>query len=246
MTRAGMKSGWLALGAICLLVPLGAVRAQDAPEADTPISPYQQALLNYKNANYDAAHLAIDEAEKAKPNDPPTEILKARILIEQHQFDDARHVLESLDGNPAMTPAFEEAHKMVFGDLCLRQRHFDQATKYYQMLLEDKPDDADIILKLVYSRVGAGDLVAAGKYASQLKPLDPINPAYYFAKASLAEATGKSSEADEDIQTVRTIYGITVTNRYLKTYLQLSTSKPKDGLAPSASPPATNAPSKAL
>jgi len=234
------------LGAALLLVPLGALRAQEDATPDTPTTPYQQALLNYKSGNYDAAHLAIDEAEKAKPGDPPTEILKARILIELHQFKEANDLLESLNGNPAMTPAYQDAHKQAFGDLYLRERHFEQAVKYYEMLLETKPNDPDVMLKIVYAHVGAGDLVTAEKYASQLKPLDPVNPAYYFAKASIAEATGKTSEADEDIQTVRTIYGITVTNRYLKVYLQLSSSKPKTGLPAGTEPPATNAPPKTL
>ena len=37
-----------------------------------------------------------------------------------------------------------------------------------------------------------------------------------------------SEEAEEDIQTARTIYGITVTNRYLKTYLEVFANPDKD------------------
>ena len=94
---------------------------------------------------------------------------------------------------------------------------------------------------MVYSRIGANDLVPAGQYASRLKPLDPKNPyddhaSYYFAKAALAQATGKTQEAQDDIQTARTIYGITVTNRYLKTYLEVFSSSEK-GPASNMTPP---------
>jgi tetratricopeptide (TPR) repeat protein len=243
---SGSGRGWLALGVALLLLSGAALRAQDVPDTDS--SPYHQALLNYKSGNYTAARLAIDDAEKEKPGDPPIEILKARILMELQQYKEANDTLENLNGNPAMTPAYGEARNLAFGDLCLRQRHFDEAAKFYEMILDTKAGDPDIVLKIIYTRVGAGDLVTAGRYASELKPLDPVNPAYYFAKAAIAEATGKASEADEDIQTSRTIYGITVTNHYLKTYLQVTATKPKDGLAPTTEPPpSTNAaPAKTL
>jgi hypothetical protein len=77
---------------------------------------------------------------------------------------------------------------------------------------------------------------------SELKPLDPVNPSYYFAKAALAQATGNSNEADDDIETSRTIYGLMVTNRYLKTYLEIFASSSQDNMAAALTPPpATNA-----
>lgn len=206
---------------------------------------YHQALLNYKSGNYDAARVAIDEAATAQPDNIPTAILKARILTELHQFKEAKNALEGLNGNPGLTPTYEEGRLMAFGDLCLRQRSFDEASKFYEMAIASKPGDPDITLKIIYARVGAGDYVMAEKYASGLKPLDPLNPSYYFARAALAEATGKSVEADEDIQTVRTIYGISVTNRYLKSYLPIFASgheaSPASRAEPSSKPGAGRA-----
>jgi tetratricopeptide (TPR) repeat protein len=116
---------------------------------------------------------------------------------------------------------------MALGDLLLRKRSFDRAAKYYSLALQAKPNDPDITLKLVYARIGASDLPGAAKYASQLQPLDPDHPSYYFAKAALAQATGKTQEAEDDIQTARTIYGVTVTNRYLRTHLEVFASSEK-------------------
>jgi hypothetical protein len=87
----------------------------------------------------------------------------------------------------------------------------------------------------------------AGKYARQLKPLDPKNPydthaSYYFAKAALAQAENRSQEADDDIETARTIYGLTVTNRYLKTYLQVFSSSDKNSATTKITPPPLLAP----
>jgi tetratricopeptide (TPR) repeat protein len=224
-----------ALGLILLdLTPL--LRAQDAPD-NQPLTPYQTALLDYKTGKYDEARTAIDAAEKANPGDPATEILKARILTELADYTGAKKVLEGLNGNPSLTSELGEAQRMALGDMCLRAHEFNDAAKVYESLLSQKPGDPDLILKIVYTRVGVSDLLDASKYASQLKPLDPDHPSYYFAKAALAQATGKAEEADDNIQTTRTIYGITVTNRYLKTYLEVFASSPKAPASDITPPP---------
>jgi tetratricopeptide (TPR) repeat protein len=229
-----VTSKWAALGFV-LLGWITLLRAEDAPD-NQPLTPYQTALLDYKIGHDDDARTAIAAAEKEKPGDPATEILKARILTELGDFTGAKAALEGLNGNPGLTPDLGEARTMALGDMGLRKRSFDEAAKFYESLLSQKPGDPDIILKLVYARIGVADLVMAGKYASQLKPLDPDHPCYYFAKAALAQATGNAQEADDDIQTVRTIYGISVTNRYLKTYLEVFASSKKSP-APDITPP---------
>ena len=196
------------------------------------LTPYQTALLDYKTGKYKEARTAIDEAESEKPGDLPTEILKSRILTELGDFAGGEKVLR-----PLLTPTGPIEVQLALGDLLLRKRSFDRAAKYYGMALQAKPNDPDITLDLVYAKVGASNLVEAGKYASQLKPLDSDHPSYYFAKAALAQATGKAQEAEDDIQTARTIYGITVTNRYLKTYLEVFASSGKSPASDMTPPP---------
>ena len=222
----------MALGFILLgFTPI--LRAQDAhdpvqvqAEAET-LTPYQAALFLYKTGRYDEARTQIDAAEKNKPGDLSTEILKARILTELGDFAGGEQVLR-----PLLTPDGPLDVQLALGDLLLRKRSFDRAAKYYSLALQARPDDPDITLKLVYARIGASNLLEAGQYASHLTPLDPKNPyddhaSYYFAKAALAQATGKTQEAEDDIQTARTMYGITVANRYLKTYLEVFASSEK-------------------
>lgn len=232
-----IRVGFVLLGLTTLL------RAENPPD-DTPLTPYQTALLDYKTGHYDEARAAVAEAEKAKPGDLPTEILKARILTELGDFAEGEKLLRSLlTGNPLQINAnFPPEIQLALGDLLLRKRSFDRAAKYYSLALQAKPNDPDITLKLVYAKVGVSNLVEAGQYASQLKPLDPKNPydnhaSYYFAKAALAQATGKAQEAEDDIQTARTIYGITVANRYLKTYLEVFASSGKTPASDMTPPP---------
>ena len=194
--------------------------------ADANDDAYHQALLNYKGGNYPAARLAIDDAETADPNNVAIAILKGRILTEQKDFADGETLLRRFLG-----PNGPLEVQLAMGDLYLRARNFSAAANMYDQALSLKPNDPDITLKLIYSKINMADLVTAGKYASELKPLDPLNPAYYFARAALAEAIGKDNEAEQDIETARTIYGITIANRYLKTYLEVSTSHPKTGVS---------------
>ncbi len=221
--------------------------AENTP-ADSTLTPYQKALLQYKSGHYEEARTAITAAESAKPGDPATELLKARILTELGDFPGAEAAIKPIAGENATPEVL-----IVFGDLYLRKGNSAKASTIYEQVLKVKPADPDILLKIVYARIGAGDLTTAEKVASQLKPFDPTtdpldpkhpgNPAYYFAKAALAQSTGKSAAAEDDIQTARTLYGITTANRYLKTYLEVIAAPDKGPAAKLAVPPSakTNA-----
>ena len=199
----------------------------DVPESAQ--TPYEKALLNYKSGKYDAAKVLIDAADQEQPGDVPIEMLKVRILAELHDFKGAHQVLNSLYDRSDLTPAYAAALALTTGDLNLRQHRFDEASKAYTAYLQSQPNDADAKLKLLYARLGVGDLVQAGKLESELKPFDATTPAYYFAQAALARSGGSGDE-EQDIQQSRTIYGITLTNRYLKTYLEVfAPDKGKDG-----------------
>jgi tetratricopeptide (TPR) repeat protein len=223
---------WTVVGLV-MVAGIGLLHAQEIDDNDT--SPLHQALLDYKAGKFPEARIAIDAAEKAKPGDLTTELLKAKILTEEHDFAAGEKLLRSL-----LTPTGPEEVQVALGDLLLRKHSFDRAAKYYALALQAKPGDPDLLLKLVYAKVGASDLIAAGQYASQLKPIDPKNPydmhaSYYFAKAALAQATGKTQEAEDAIQASRTNYGNSITDRYLKTYLEVfaaSDKTPNSDLTP--------------
>ena len=249
----------IALGFILLAVtPL--LRAQDAPEVvDNDTSPYHVALVDYKSGDYGKALVAIKAAIKANPNDDiPTDILYARILTELRQYDAAEKWLRSMYAPSPPEKLNQDANvlqvELALADLLLRKHSFDRAAKYYSLALQAQPNDPDLILDLVYTSIGSSDLITAGKYASQLKPVDPAhdpldpkhpgNPSYYFAKAALAQATGNSQGADDSIQNARTIYGITVTNRYLKTYLEVFAPSAKTTDSDITPPPLLQNPSK--
>jgi tetratricopeptide (TPR) repeat protein len=216
-----------------------ALRAEEKPQpppVDNDTSPYHLAMLAYKGGRYDDALKAVTAAEQAKPGDVPVEILKARILTEQLNFTDGAALLQKLIASGGGYEA-----QFALGDLYLRQHNFSDAVKIYNECLAQKPGNPDLLLDLIYGLIGTGDYVTAGKYFSQLQPFDPVYPSYYFAKSALAQATGKASEMDADLENVRTIYGVSTANRYLRTYLQVFS--PDSKKMSRAEPPPTNAPS---
>jgi tetratricopeptide (TPR) repeat protein len=216
-------------------IPLDPNIAKASAEADAdsatsevpngPQTPYERALLNYKSGKYAAARLLIEEADQSNPGNVPIEMLKVRILTELLDFAAAHQVLNSLYDRSDLTPAYLAALEFTTGDLNLRERKFDAATKAYEQYLGVQPNDADAKLRLIYARIGVDDLVTAGRLASELKPLDSATPAYFFAHAALGHAGIGTEDEEQDIQQARTIYGITVTNRYLKTYLEVFSDK---------------------
>ena len=209
---------------------MAALRAEDEV-VDTDTSPYHQALINYKSGKYAAARIAIDQASEADPNNLTVAVLKARILTELKEFSAGEELLHHFLG-----PQGPIDVQIALGDLYLREHKSSAAANMYEQALTAKAGDPDLTLRLIYAKIDSGDLVAAGKYASELKPLDPLNPSYYFARAGLAQATGSSAESDQDIQTARTIYGNTVADHYLKTYLQVFSGGPKTGLPATPNP----------
>jgi len=240
----------LTLGLVLLSGLVTVLRAQGPPPteaqiSDTDTSPYHVALLDYKAGHFQEALdvLNASNANTVGLQDEKVAILKSRILTELHRYDEGQKLLA-----PLLTPTGPIEIQLALGDLLLRKRDFNGAAKIYDMALGIKPGDPDLLLMMVYTRVGAGDLVTAAKIASQLKPIDQANPSYYFAKAALAQSTNKDQEADEDIETARTMYGIMVANRYLKTYLEVLSAPGKNSLiTPTASTnaaPASPNPSK--
>ena len=236
----------LAFGFVLLVCdgPLLAQTDEQPVIADSDTSPYHVALLDYKAGKFQEALDALSAKGETVPLDTRTAILKSRILTELKQYDEGEKLLRAQLAGPDTV-----AVQAAIGDLLLRKRSFARAAKYYAAVLKAKPNDPDITLKLVYAQVGGADLLEAEKTASQLTPLDPKNPyddhaSYYFAQAAIAQAAGKPQEAEDQIQAARTNYGITVTNRYLKTYLQVFESSEKNTSSDITPPPRVKPPVK--
>ncbi len=222
--------------------PANANSTPPPPEVSAPGTPYSEAMVAYKAGRYSKAFEALEGVDPATQDDN-FNILESHILSELKRYDDGEKLLKArlqLKEEKQAKPAELDELLTALGDLFLHKRAFDRAAKFYTVVLKDKPNDPDITLKLVYTHIGENDLHAADQLATTLNPFDPKHPyddhpVYYFARAALAQSLGHVQEAEDDIQQARTNYGVTVTNRYLKTYLHFFSavdSDAKSGIAP--------------
>jgi tetratricopeptide (TPR) repeat protein len=211
------------------------------PEVNTPGTPYSEALVAYKAGDYGQALDSLKGIDPAAQDDSFV-ILEARILTELTRYDDGEKLLKEriqLREQQQAKPATLDDLFTALGDLFLHERAFDRAAKFYTAALKDKPNDPDLTLKLIYTRIGSNDLRGADDLSNTFSPFDPKHPyddhpVYYFARAALAQSMGHAQEAEDDIQDARTNYGVTVTNRYLKTYLHFFSAAEKGDKVPSA------------
>lgn len=227
--------------------PTPASTSPAPPEVSAPGTPYSEAMVAYKAGDYDKAFDALKATDPTMQDDNFI-ILEARILAELKRYDDGEKLLKAriqLREKQQAKPAETDPLLIELGDLLLHKRAFDRAAKFYAAALKDHPNDPDLTLKLIYTNIGLNDLRGADLLATKLSPFDPKNPyddhaAYYFARAALAQSLGRSQDAEDAIQEARTNYGVTVTNRYLKTYLHFfSAPNPdaKSGIAPTSAKP---------
>ncbi len=216
--------------------------AAPPPEVSAPGTPYSEAMVAYKAGSYDAAFAAIQGVDPATQDDNFV-ILEARILTELKRYDDGEKLLKErlqAEEQKQAKPAELDPLLTELGDLLLHKRSFDRSAKFYAAVLKDKPNDPDLTLKLIYTCIGENDLRGADKLSSTLSPFNPKDPyddhaAYYFARAAVAQSQGRTEDAEEDIQEARTNYGVTVTNRYLRTYLHFFAAPKADvkaGISP--------------
>jgi tetratricopeptide (TPR) repeat protein len=225
--------------------PRSGPTAEAPPEVSQPGTPYSQAMVAYKAGDYDKAFAALEGTDPTTQDDNFV-ILESRIFTELKRYDDGEKLLKEriqLKEQQQAKPAELDPLFTALGDLLLHKRAFDRAAKFYAVALTDKPNDPDLTLKLLYTHIGNNDLRGADQIASTFSPFDAKNPyddhpVYYFARAAVAQALGRTQDAEDDIQQARTNYGITVTNRYLKTYLHLFAAPDQTDKVPSALAPA--------
>lgn len=194
--------------AFALLLPLVLPTLQ-AQEEDA----YQEAFVAYKSGKSIQA-LELVDAMLVKDPSPRALELKGRILHETGKYKEAEDFyFAALGKDPGMiSPHF------YLGEAAFRRKSWSESIQYFRVHIskvEDSPKNAkNSILKLIYCYIATGNLPEAARWITTLDPTDDFNPAYYFARAAMAFATGKTSEYNEALQQARTVYSNEVYNQF--------------------------------
>jgi predicted negative regulator of RcsB-dependent stress response len=198
-------------GGLCqLLVLILVAHAAD----DTPLS---TAMAAFKQGHYAEAKASVEDGLKQTPGEPHLLVLQGRIALAEKKTTEALALFKSALAQkdcPATVHIYRGDALLVSGEAAAAQE------AYETFLAQDK--SLKVRLRVVYAQIQQNNFAAAQKTATQLDPLDAINPAYFFAQAALNEARGDSSGAKVSLERARTNYGNAIFADYYGDYLLLT------------------------
>ncbi|WP_162274688.1 tetratricopeptide repeat protein [Verrucomicrobium sp. GAS474] len=193
-------------------------------EAEVKLDPWQEAFVTFKTGDAEKAAALCEAALKGEPNNVRFLMLYARSLAAQGKNEPAEATFRkaiALDPNSS-------AYRRQFGDFYYRLRRFDAAKPCYQEALQRGGETAELSLQLLYCAVGLGDAGEAERLASGtvFNAFDEATPAYYFAKAAVAQMKKRPDEVKPLMQQAETLYGHDLFLQYGRDYFFLFASKP--------------------
>jgi tetratricopeptide (TPR) repeat protein len=183
---------------------------------------YRSALIAFKNEKWEEAQTQALAAEKLKPEDAKPTLLRARLAQAQKQWKEAEKLASEAIKKDGHYPPVQ----FYTGEIYFGQRKWSEAQVFFHEALQLRPNDPDIILKLVYCNLGTKDSGAATTRLTKLDAFHASHPGYYFAKAAIARSAGRLEESDKIIQNARTLYGNLTLNDFMKDYLFLFSDGP--------------------
>lgn len=195
------------------------VRVITADAESTPSEQlWQNAFVAYKNGDYQAAQVKLKKLLEENPKDAKAKLLQGRVLMARRQYDEAvEAILTAIEEDPAAVPRAQ----LYLGETLLAQHKVMEARGAFAAQLKTEPKNKDALLLYAMCEAELRNLQEARDAALQLDQMDAIHPGHYFANAAIAQATGKTEKATENLDAARTTYGSNTWARYMKYYLQV-------------------------
>lgn len=195
-----MLKALILIAALLVAGPGRIVAADKAPEGDAA---YQEAFVAFKAGKLDEALQRVDAMLLRAPAPARVLELKGRILLRKGEPEKAEpFFFMALERDPEWVSAH-----FHLGEAAFRRKEWSDALQYYLIHLKHVPGSKATILKLVYCQVASDQLTQAAQFILGLDPSDEYEPGYYFARAAMALASGKTKESADVLAQARTIYG---------------------------------------
>jgi tetratricopeptide (TPR) repeat protein len=187
---------------------------------------YDQAFVAFKAGNKEEA-LKILEPVPAEEAPSEINLLRGKIYLDLNKYDDAESALKL-----AWKKDPEKADVSFYLGRCyFKKQQWLDSIGYLQQFLKvnQKNEKApDALLLLTYDRLAMKEYAYANRIISSLDPLDEKNPAYYYAKATVAFLQEKDVQFQELTRQAKTVYGAQIVAEYEKEMLSfLATIKEK-------------------
>ena len=200
----------------------GTAASSVAENAEPPSPGYREAFVAFKSKDYARALGALDKLLQADPKNARALVLKGRALTAQGKTPLA---LDTIKQGLLLQPTLAAGHRAL-GDLYFQQRDYAAARLSYLEAQRSGDADQDVALLVVYCDIGLKQLGEAERIFVTFNSFDAKAPAYYFAKAALAQVAGRSAETAQALQDAILIYGDQVFAQYARDYFFLFASKP--------------------
>jgi tetratricopeptide (TPR) repeat protein len=99
--------------------------------------------------------------------------------------------------NVLKIPLLDPYYKIILADMLFRSGYATEARDLTQNLLEEYPDNVDIVSASSYYHEATGDIVRAIKLRQELSTLDPWNARNFLSLGLLFESAGQTNDAQK-------------------------------------------------
>jgi Flp pilus assembly protein TadD len=185
------------LTAFCLVL-LARLTLADQRSTNAAI---ERATSAFNQGKLEEAERQIDAAARAGSKKPEIPNLRGAILTSQKRYDEAA---EQFNQALALDPKFYPA-KFNLAEVKLLEGKYAEATQEYEALKEVDPESEVVDFKLVLCALLAGEQSKASAIADLMK-FPGKTPAYYYARAAIAQRRGETEAAQKYFENVEKYY----------------------------------------
>lgn len=160
-----------------------------------------QALADFEKEKYDAALAVMQQAQEMFPRDPFALNLVGSVHTKQKNWEQAgRYFNRALNEDPSFFPA-----RFNLGEILFLQGKKEEALEYFENLNQMFPENGLIQFKLVTLFLLTDRKADAQRLADRI-PVVRDSPAWYFARAALAQSAGDRGTAREHLRAAQDIF----------------------------------------
>ena len=156
------------------------------------------ALIEYEAGRLARAEAIVDATLRKEPTHPSVLLMKARLLAERHQYDEA---FKRVSAALAVEPKSAEA-KYLLGTIYTARNQPDEAIAAFNDVLKLRPNLVDALIRLSALHLARSDPDNAARFAVQAVTDAPTNANARLALVRALLARGNSVEAERELQPV--------------------------------------------
>jgi len=164
----------------------------------------ERATSAFDQGRLEEAERQLDAAARVDPKKPEISNLRGAIFTRQKRYEEAA---QQFNQALALDPKFYPA-KVNLAEVKMLEGRYGEASQEYQALKDADPDSEALDFKLVLCSLLDGDPGRARGIVDLMK-FPGKTPAYYYARAAIAQHGGNNELAQKYLENVKKYYSET-------------------------------------